>query len=76
MKMPLLFENTDARGMTLRVLCTAADASQAWDLRCDVHEALIDWLNTNQPDCLPRMRAELARDDRVKNDEDESPDHL
>jgi small-conductance mechanosensitive channel len=54
--------DADARGMTLRVLCTAADASSAWDLRCAVREALIAWLNTNHPDCLPRMRAELIED--------------
>ncbi|WP_405222955.1 mechanosensitive ion channel family protein [Lentisalinibacter sediminis] len=51
--------DADARGMTLRVLCTAADASRAWDLRCDVRESLIAWLNSNHPDCLPRVRAEL-----------------
>ena len=55
--------DADARGMTLRVLCTAADASSAWDLRCDVREALIGWLNTNHPDSLPRVRAELTEDD-------------
>jgi small-conductance mechanosensitive channel len=52
--------DADARGMTLRILCTAADASNAWDLRCDVREALIAWLNEHHPDCLPRVRAELA----------------
>ncbi|UCG73636.1 MAG: mechanosensitive ion channel [Chromatiales bacterium] len=55
--------DADARGMTLRVLCTAADASRAWDLRCDVREWLIAWLNANHPDCLPRMRAELEKED-------------
>jgi len=54
--------DADARGMTLRILCTAADASQAWDLRCDVREALIAWLGANHPECLPRIRTELARD--------------
>jgi len=60
--------DADARGMTLRVLCTAADASKAWDLRCDIREALIAWLNTNHPDCLPRVRAEVAKDDGAKDD--------
>lgn len=53
--------DADARGMTLRILCTAADASAAWDLRCDVREALIAWLAEKHPDCLPRVRAELDR---------------
>jgi len=60
--------DADARGMTLRVLCTAADASRAWDLRCDVREALIGWLNTNHPDSLPRVRAELAKEEGAKDD--------
>jgi small-conductance mechanosensitive channel len=55
--------DADARGMTLRVLCTAADASMAWDLRCDVRESLIAWLNANHPECLPRVRAELEKED-------------
>lgn len=61
---------TDAneRGMTLRVLCTAADASAAWDLRCDVREALIAWLNENHPDSLPRVRAEVQHDSPAEDD--------
>ena len=55
--------DADAHGMTLRVLCTAADASRAWDLRCDIREALIAWLNMNHPDCLPRVRAEFEKVD-------------
>lgn len=54
--------DADAHGMTLRVLCTAADASEAWDLRCDVREALIAWLVREHPDCLPRVRGELEPD--------------
>ena len=54
--------DADARGMTLRILCTAADASEAWDLRCDLREALIAWLAREHPDCLPRVRAELEPD--------------
>ena len=52
----------DHRGMTLRLLCTAADASAAWELRCDLREALIGWLNENHPESLPRVRAELDGD--------------
>jgi small-conductance mechanosensitive channel len=62
--------DADTHGMTLRVLCTAADASRAWDLRCDIREALIAWLNANHPDCLPRVRAEL-----IKDDGEQSADH-
>jgi len=51
---------TDAteRTMTLRALMSAADSSKAWDLRCRVREKLIDYLQREHPDALPRLRAE------------------
>ncbi len=51
---------TDARERTLelRVLVSAADAPTAWDLRCEVREKLIDFLQRAYPQCLPRTRAE------------------
>jgi small-conductance mechanosensitive channel len=53
---------TDAKpnGMEVRVLVSAPDASTAWDLRCELREKLIDFLQRNYPQCLPRMRAELV----------------
>ena len=53
---------TDAKERTLelRALASAADASLAWDLRCEVREKLIHFLQTQHPRCLPRMRAELS----------------
>lgn len=44
----------------LRALVSAADASKAWDLRCAVREKLLDYLHREHPDCLPRVRAEVA----------------
>ena len=44
--------------MQLRCLVTAASAPQAWDLRCDVREALIDFVQREYPQFLPRLRAE------------------
>lgn len=46
------------RAMQLRCLVTAATASAAWDLRCQVREALIDFIQREHPQCLPRQRAE------------------
>jgi hypothetical protein len=53
---------TDAREHTLelRALASAADASLAWDLRCEIRERLITFLQTHHPDCLPRVRAEVS----------------
>ena len=52
---------TEAREhtMEIRALASAADASLAWDLRCEVREKLIAFLQRHHPDSLPRVRAEL-----------------
>jgi small-conductance mechanosensitive channel len=47
------------RTMQLRVLATAADSSKAWDLRCEIREKLIAFIQKNHPQSLPRVRAEL-----------------
>ncbi len=49
------------RGIQVRALVSAADASKTWDLRCRVREALIDFLQRDYPEALPRLRAEIAR---------------
>jgi small-conductance mechanosensitive channel len=53
---------TEAKEHTLelRVLASARDAGVAWDLRCEIREQLIGFLQRNYPQCLPRLRAELA----------------
>jgi small-conductance mechanosensitive channel len=52
---------TEAREHTLeiRALASAADAALAWDLRCEVREKLMDFLQRHHPESLPRVRAEL-----------------
>ena len=47
------------RAMQVRALVSSADASKNWDLRCRVREALIDFLRRQEPDGLPRLRAEI-----------------
>lgn len=47
------------RDIELRALVSAADASIAWDLRCEVREKLIEFLQRNYPESLPRVRASL-----------------
>jgi small-conductance mechanosensitive channel len=53
---------TDAKERTVevRVLVSAADSSAAWDLRCQVREKLVSFLQRSFPQCLPRTRAELT----------------
>jgi hypothetical protein len=42
--------------MELRVLVTAANASQAFDLRCAVRESLMGFIAKEMPQALPRHR--------------------
>jgi small-conductance mechanosensitive channel len=51
---------TDAteRTMQLRVLCTAASSSLAFDLRCAVREGVIDFMQRDYAQFLPRLRVE------------------
>lgn len=52
---------TDAtdRTIEIRALMSARSSGEAWDLRCDVREKLIDWMRRTHPDSLPRTRAEV-----------------
>jgi small-conductance mechanosensitive channel len=47
------------RAMELRVLVSARSGPAAWDLRVDVRERLIAFLQRAYPTCLPRARVEL-----------------
>ena len=56
-----LLQVTDAKEHTLgiRALASAADASLAWDLRCEIRERLVAFIQQNYPESLPRLRASL-----------------
>jgi small-conductance mechanosensitive channel len=53
--------NTSERTIELRALVSAADAGAAWDLRCLVREKLVEFVRTNYPDALPKVRAEMEQ---------------
>jgi small-conductance mechanosensitive channel len=53
--------DTRERVVEVRALMSARDAGQAFDLRCEVREKLIDFLQRNYPHALPRTRASLDR---------------
>jgi small-conductance mechanosensitive channel len=50
----------DATTVTVRVLLSARNASEGWDLRCDVREALLLYVRGSQPNALPRIRLTAA----------------
>src|SRR5690625_1446793 len=43
-------------GVRARVTVSAADAGKLWDLRCYVREGLVEWLQVEAPEALPRTR--------------------
>jgi small-conductance mechanosensitive channel len=49
--------DTKQHTIEIRVLVSAHDASTAWDLRCEVREKLIGYLQKHHPESLPRLRA-------------------
>ena len=53
--------NATDRTMEIRALMSAADASIAWTLRCEVREKLIEFIKAKYPQALPRVRAELNK---------------
>lgn len=48
---------TTERTMQIRVLVSAKDSGKAFDLRCELREGLIAWLQKTYPQSLPRVRA-------------------
>lgn len=53
---------TDLPGsmVELRCLVSASDAGRAFDLRCEVRERMIAFLQKEYPEALPRQRTEIA----------------
>ena len=63
---------TDAKEQTLELRCLASanSAGQAFNLRCEIREKLIEFLQKEHPEALPRQRAEvsMAAGDTEKHD--------
>jgi hypothetical protein len=55
--------NATERSVELRAIASAADASQLWELRCEIREKLVAYLREEYPEALPVVRAQL-HDDR------------
>ncbi|MBU1004095.1 MAG: mechanosensitive ion channel family protein [Proteobacteria bacterium] len=50
------------KGMILRALVSAQDASKCWDLRCLVRERLLEYLQREHPEGLPQTRLLLRQE--------------
>ncbi|MDD5072582.1 MAG: mechanosensitive ion channel [Candidatus Omnitrophica bacterium] len=51
--------NVTDKTVELRALMSAADSPAMWDLRCEVRENLVEFLQRRFPECLPRTRIEM-----------------
>ncbi|MBV8186209.1 MAG: mechanosensitive ion channel [Alphaproteobacteria bacterium] len=51
--------DSSERAVQLRALVSARTSDDAWDLRCEVREKLIVFLQSEYPAALPKQRAEL-----------------
>jgi len=51
--------DTNDKAIQLRILVSASNASNSWDLRCFIREKLIQFIATNYPDYLPQLRAQF-----------------
>jgi len=56
----LVVTDANERAMQIRVLATAADSGKAWDLRCEIREKLITFIQAKFPESLPRLRADVS----------------
>ena len=58
----VVLQVSDAKDHTieLRAMLSARSAPAAWDLRCDVREKLIAYLQAEYPEALPRTRQEFV----------------
>ncbi|MFC1804455.1 mechanosensitive ion channel family protein [Candidatus Omnitrophota bacterium] len=53
--------NATEKTVELRALMSAADSPTAWNLRCEVREKLLEFLQQRFPECLPRIRIEMNK---------------
>ncbi len=50
------------RTLEIRMLVSARNAPQTWDLRCEIREKMLGWIQAEMPEMLPRGRVEIDRD--------------
>ncbi|WP_106477016.1 mechanosensitive ion channel family protein [Phytohalomonas tamaricis] len=48
------------RTMQVRILASASSAPRTFDLRCEIREKMIMFINQHYPEALPRLRAETT----------------
>ena len=59
--------NTTDRIVELRALMSAVDSPTAWNLRCEVREKLLTFIQKNYPKSLPQMRVTMEKEVKDTN---------
>lgn len=54
--------DTTEQTIEIRVLATARDSSKVWDLRCEIREKMLTFLQAEYPEALPRRRNEAIQE--------------
>ncbi len=54
--------NTSEKTIEVRALMSADNSSNAFDLRCVIREKLVQFIQKNHPECLPKTRTSLNRE--------------
>jgi small-conductance mechanosensitive channel len=68
--------DTTETTMVVRVLASAVDAPTAWDLRCEIREALLTFLQEHHPEALPVRRVRLEPEPPAAAPGSPSPSNL
>jgi small-conductance mechanosensitive channel len=55
--------NTTEKYKEIRILVTSSDSSRNWDLRTELREKLIDFINANYPESFARIRIKASDPD-------------
>ena len=58
--------NTNELYKEMRILVSSSDASKNWDLRTEVREKVIDFIQASYPDCFAKVRLNQNNDFRTK----------
>jgi len=64
------------KSVQLRVLVSSSNAGNNWDLRCFLREHLLQYIATNHPDYLPKLRTSFYDDQIVPEKNPESSPKL
>ncbi|MEM9847340.1 MAG: mechanosensitive ion channel domain-containing protein [Bacteroidota bacterium] len=60
----VLVTDLSADTMTIRILVSARSSADAFDLRCEIREKMVTFIQVNYPHCLPKTRVEMDRPGR------------